>query len=135
MQKRGQISTELVITVGFALLMIIPLTLLLYEHGTKTYDEVNNNQAGLIARKITDTSNDVYYLGYPSAVTLKMFFPEHVSLINITSREIFFTFENNVVVSSAANVNLTGSIKQSSGLRYIRIAAFENYVNISDANN
>jgi len=134
MQKRGQASTELVLTVGFALLMIIPLAVILYEHGTTTFGEVNNNQAGLIARKVTDTANDVYYLGYPSIVTLKMYFPEHLSAVNITQREIYFTFEDGKVVTSTANANLTGTLRTSSGLRYIKIAAFENYVNISDEN-
>lgn len=129
---RGQISIEFIVTVGFALLMIIPLTILLYEHNTKTYEEVNINQGGLIARKITDAANNVYYLGYPSTLTLRVYFPEYISSINISGRELIFNFETGQSAVSTANINLTGKISTQSGLRDITITALENLVNISD---
>ncbi len=125
-------SIEFVITVGFAMLMIIPLTLLLYEHTTTTYEDVNNNQAGLIARKITDTANAVYFLGQPSTITIKVFMPDDISSINITGRELVMVSETSSEIVSIADINLTGSLSASSGLRFIKISALENQVNISD---
>ena len=132
MKKRGQSSIELLLTVGFAFLIIIPLTLLLYEHTTTTRDEINNNQAGLIARKITNTANSVYYLGYPSTMTLKVFMPENLEKINITNREIVFILDGGSEIVRMANANLTGSLEARSGLMHIRIAALENLVNITE---
>ena len=132
MKKRGQISVELVITFGFALMMIIPLTILLYQHTTETYDDVNNNQAGLIARKITDSANSVYYLGYPSTITLKVYMPESIDYINITGKEVIFVLESGKEVVSTANMNLTGEISPGSGLKFIRISALANKVNITE---
>jgi hypothetical protein len=137
MKKRGQVSIEFVITVGFALLMIIPITIIAYEHISETYYDVNNNQAGLIARKITDNANSVYYLGYPSSVTMKVYMPENIQSINVSGREVIFNLEKGTEVVSAANVNLSGKISPSSGLRYIRISALKyntnnSWVNISE---
>jgi hypothetical protein len=132
MKKRGQISIELVITVGFAFLIIIPLALLLYQHTSQTRDEISNNQAGLIARKITDTANSVYYLGYPSTVTLKVYMPETIETITLNSRSIIFLLQDDIEIVSTANVNLTGNIPARSGLMHIRIAALEDIVNITE---
>ena len=134
MKKRGQLSIEFVITVGFALLMIIPLTILMYEQMTNAYKDVNGNQAFLIARRITDAANSVYYLGYPSTVTLRVYMPEGIKSINITRTEIAFVMETKSDIVSSAKVNLTGSLTSSSGSKYIKIAAIEltNLVNISE---
>ncbi len=131
MKKRGQVSIEFVITVGFAFLILIPLAVLLYEHSTKTYVEVNNNQAGLIARKITDAANKVYYLGYPSSMTLKLYFPEKVDSVSIAGKELILHSQSNDIVS-AANINLTGNFSSSSGIKYIRVSALKDMVNITE---
>lgn len=131
MKKRGQISVEFIITVGFAFLMIIPLTLLLYDNMTKDKENIDNNQAGLIAKKITDSANSVYYLGYPSAISVEVYMPDGVNLINFTGREITIGIANREAVS-VANVNLTGYIKPSGGLKKIKISAMENLVNITE---
>lgn len=125
-KKRGQVSIELIITVGFALLMIIPLTVLMFEHTAQTYKNVNNNQAGLIARKITDAADSVYYLGYPSSLTLKVYMPENIEFINVSGRELVFYDKSGSEIVSISKINLTGSLSSSSGLRFIRISALEN---------
>lgn len=109
------------------------MTVLLYEHTAKTYEDVNNNQAGMIARKITDNANSVYYIGHPSTITLKVYMPEDIESINITGKNIIFKLdaERGDIVRTA-NVNLSGSLSAGSGLKYIKIAAMEKYVNITE---
>lgn len=131
-KKRGQISVELLITFGFALMMLIPLTILLYEHTIKTQEDVNNNQIGLIARKIIDSANSVYYLGHPTSITLKVYMPSDIKNISFANNEITFKLKDNNEIVSTANVNLTGSLIPSSGLKFIRISAMQNYVNITE---
>jgi uncharacterized protein (UPF0333 family) len=130
-KKRGQVSIELLITMGFALLIITALTILMYEHSTSSYEEINNNQAGLIARKITDAADSVYYLGHPSVTTLKLYMPDGIDNITISGREIIFNSDGSEIVS-LSNINLKGNISSSSGLRYISLKAMPNYVNISE---
>lgn len=132
MKKRGQVSIELVLTVAFAVLIITPLIILLYGHTTSTYQEVNTNQAGLIVRKITDAADSVYYLGYPSMITLKVYMPDGIAMINISGRVAIFTLDSGSDVVSIASVNLTGYLSPGPGLRYIKISALENVVNITE---
>ena len=133
-KKRGQISIELVLTVGFALVMIIPLTILLYEHNTNTQRDINGNQAHLIARKITDVADSVYYMGYPSTQTIKVYMPRQIDSINITDREITMFLDDGNEIVSSSKINLSGTVSPSSGLRLIQISAEEDYVKIEDVN-
>ncbi|MBD3163925.1 hypothetical protein GF323_01885 [Candidatus Woesearchaeota archaeon] len=132
-KKRGQISIELVITIAFAFLITALLTVLLYEHSYSSYNDVNNNQAALIARKITDSADSMYYLGYPSSTTLKVYMPENIEYISIYQREVVFRMESGSEIVSTAKTNLTGNLSSSSGLRYIKISAMDNNVKIQDA--
>ena len=134
MKKRGQISIELVLTFGFALLAIIPLTILLYDHTSEGYEDVNNNQAGVIARRITDTANSIYYMGHPSSTTLKVYLPENIFNISMNGRELVFKLDSGNEIVATANVNLSGEINPSSGIKYIRISAMQQFVNITDEN-
>lgn len=132
MKKRGQISIELVITIGFALLIIIPLTLLLYEYTIQRNQEINSNQAGLIARKITDAADSVYYIGYPTTKSLKIYMPEDIESINISGRTIIFRLTTGLEEVSVANINLTGYISPTSGRKHLIVSALEYMVNISE---
>jgi uncharacterized protein (UPF0333 family) len=129
--RKAQASMELIISFGFALLVIIPLTALLYEYTNRSHEDVSNNQAGLIARKITDAADSVYYLGHPSTTTIKVFMPEYIESINITEREIVFYMDKSEIVSTAV-VNMSGNISASSGLKFIKISAMPDYVYITD---
>jgi len=90
MEKRGQFATEYLVVVGFILLLVFPLSLIAFEHITSTYEDVNNNQVGIIARKITDGSNSVYYMGYPSAQTVRVYMPAGISSIRVNGRPNFY---------------------------------------------
>lgn len=132
LKKRGQVSVEFVITVGFAMLFIIPLTILLYQYTSQTHEDVSLNQAGLIARTVTDAANEVYYLGHPSTLTVKVFMPEYIEKVNLSGRNIIFTSYTGFDIVSTANVNLTGSVSPNSGLRLIQVTAYDNFVNVTD---
>jgi hypothetical protein len=131
MKKRGQVSIEFVATVGFAFLMIVPLTILFYEHTTESYDEVNANQAGILAQKIADTADPVYFLGHPSSVTFKANVPDNVKSIRMQGREIIMNMTGGSEVVGLSRINLTGNLTAGSGIRYIRITALDDRVNVS----
>ena len=56
MKKGGQFSMEFLFTVGFALVMIIPLMVLFYDHTSSTKEDLDAQQSLLIARKIADSA-------------------------------------------------------------------------------
>ena len=58
--------------------------------------------------------------------------PEGIDSVNITGRELIFNLDTGSEIVSTSNVNLTGQLSPSSGLKYIKISALANIVNISE---
>lgn len=136
MKKRSQVSVEYALVIGFSLLLIIPIIILFYENSGYLNDRVNMNQAHSIARKIVDTSESVYYLGAPTFSILKLSMPDKINNITIGQNEFVFNIEtstSNTEIVQISAVNITGTLNTDSGLRRIRIQAYDNYVNISDS--
>ena len=132
---KGQISTEYLIVVGFALLLTIPTVIVFFTESSKNVAEVNTIQAKQIARKIVDNAEEVYYLGAPSTTTIKVIMPQGIQNITIKNRYILITLNgagqtpNQVLEQSL--VNITGNLTPGSGMHTIRIENLGDRVNIS----
>jgi hypothetical protein len=132
---RGQVAMEYMMIVGFSLLLIIPVIAIygLERHSMNT--QVAVEQAGNIGRKISDASEQVYYLGKPAKTTLKIYMPSYIHNITISNREIVFLVTLNSVtteVVGTSDVNMSGSISPQQGIQYIEVAADDYMVNISN---
>ena len=132
---KAQLSMEYMAVMGFVLLLTLPLTIIFFEQSTSARDQVNAQKAGQIIREITDTSEQVYYLGEPTAKTIKVSMPDNVKKISIINTEIAITIEtssgdSDVIGVSA--VNLTGNLSTASGIHQIKIQAIGNGVSISN---
>jgi uncharacterized protein (UPF0333 family) len=125
--KRGQVSVEFITLFGFVFLMTIPLIIIFFDQTGAVQDSISSNHLRNIAIKITDKAETVFYLGDPSKTTLKVYFPERIEYVNITSRTIIFgyrTAKNNIQdVVSVSLVNLSGNISAKPGIHYIEIEA------------
>lgn len=130
--RKSQASMEFIMTVGFALLMIIPLVVILYEQTFLNEKQIYSNQAGLIVRKLTDNADSVFYLGAPATTVLSVYMPNNVKNISLIGKELVFTMADGSDIVSLAVVNLTGNISVGSGPRQIRLTAMPYAVNISD---
>ena len=131
---RGQVSVEYMMIMGFAALMAVPLLIIYYSYTSDSSDSVAVSQALQIARKIVDTSETVYYLGKPSQTTLKLNFPEKISSISLSSKEIVFKIKtkNGITdVVQVSSVNITGSLPISQGIHVVTIKAEDNYVQVT----
>lgn len=125
---------EYLTIVSFVAIITIPLMIIYYTYANTTADEINMNQLLQITRKIADTADSVYYLGKPSETTIKVYMPNNVEAVNITSNSIAFTIETVAGLSdivSSTNVNVSGTVPVSQGIHYINIKAMDYYVNIS----
>ncbi|MBI3034158.1 hypothetical protein HYY72_03280 [Candidatus Woesearchaeota archaeon] len=131
---KAQVSTEYLIVVSFALLLTIPTIVIFFSQSTDNIEQVNNQQAKQIARKIIDSAESVYYLGKPSATTLKVVMPGGIQKIDITNRMIVITIDERAGptdIIEVSSVNLTGSLSPSSGVMHIRVENIGDMVNIS----
>lgn len=132
--KSAQVSVEYMLIMGFAALMAIPLLLIYYSYSSESSDSVATSQAMQIARKIVDSSESVYYLGKPSQTTLKLNFPERISSISLSSKEVVFKIKtkNGITdIVQVSSVNISGTLPTSQGIHIITVKAEGGYVQIT----
>lgn len=133
-KKRGQVSLEYIIVMGFIFLMIIPLLVLFTTESNNIRDEINIHQAQNVARKISASAESVYYYGYPSKTTIKAYMPQNVQAITIENNEVVIklsTGNGDLDIVEYTPVNITGDMQTFSGLHKITIQAMPTYVNVS----
>ena len=134
MQLRSQVSVEYMLVMGFATLLTIPLLLIYYTYSADSTDAVATGQALQIARKITDASESVYYLGKPSQTTLKLNFPEGIQSTNVSTKEVVFKIKTQAGVTEVVQVspvNMSGTLPISAGIHVITVKAEDGYVQIT----
>lgn len=132
--KSAQVSVEYMLIMGFATLMTIPLLLIYYSYSSESSDSVATSQALQIARKIVDSSESVYYLGKPSQTTLKLNFPERISSINLSSKEVVFKIKtkNGITdIVQVSSVNMSGNLPTTQGIHIITVKAEDGYVQLT----
>jgi uncharacterized protein (UPF0333 family) len=136
LKKRGQVSVEYLIVIGFVTLIVGVLLTISVMYRSQVNYQIRLNQVDEVARSVVDSAESVYYLGEPSRTTLKIYMPEGVDSIIINDNELFFKVRvqsgalTDIAYSTAAN--LTGSLRTSPGLREIKIESIGYQVNISD---
>jgi hypothetical protein len=80
--RKSQISVEYAMIIGLIITALaIAVGVAFYYSGTARH-QIGANQIDKIGRKIIDTSDSIYYLGYPSKATIDLTMPEDI--INIT---------------------------------------------------
>ena len=122
---------EYMIILGFVAVITIPLVVIFMTQSDETNDDVKSNQVYLIAKKLADSAESVYYLGEPSKTTLKVYFPEDIFSVSIGNQEIMFRMKtrsgvDDVVVMTAVDVN--GTLPITAGTHYIKIESKGDYV-------
>ncbi|MEA3431033.1 MAG: hypothetical protein U9R08_07200 [Nanoarchaeota archaeon] len=85
MKKRGQFSLEYLLVVGFALVIIIPITYWGYTSFQESRAEINVAAVNKIGYSIVNNAKNVYYLGKLSRVTLELNFPEGIENITVVT--------------------------------------------------
>ncbi len=132
--KEGQASVEFMIIIGFMLTILIPLSILYYQHVYNMNTDVKAEQLQKVANEVVDKAEEVYYLGSPSKITIKAYIPNDIEDIKINSNEINFKLKTSSGITdifAVSKVNLTGNIENKEGIRTITIQAEDNDVRIT----
>ncbi len=130
-KSRAQVSVEFLMITGFVLTILIPLSVIYYEHLNTMTSEVKGTQLSQLAKDITSKAEEVYYLGSPSKITINAYIPSGVTEVDVYPSEINFKLRTASGVNdifSTSKVNLTGSISPNEGVHKITIEAKEGYV-------
>ncbi len=135
MQKKGQISLEYMITVGFIIFLIIGILGIGIFYSGLIKDRIRINNLKNFANKIISSSESVYYAGEPSLTTVNVYLPSGVQHIFISGNEIIFNITTSggiSVISYSGNVPLDGSLSNSEGAKKVRIVAYKNNATITE---
>jgi hypothetical protein len=122
---------EYMIIIAFVAVITVPLIVIFTTQSDETNDDIKANQVYLIAKKIADASESVYYLGEPSKTTLKIYFPQSIFLTSVGNREVVFRMKtrngiDDVVVMTSVEIN--GTLPTAAGIHYIKIESKGDYV-------
>jgi hypothetical protein len=133
-KSRAQVAMEYLIILGFVAIITIPLAIIFHTHSKETTAEITSAQIYQISKRISDGAETVFYLGEPSKLTIKTYFPRNVNSILIGSNEIVFNVKagertDEIVVYTP--INVSGNISTYEGVHYITIESKGGYVWIS----
>jgi len=117
--KRGQISVEYLIVVGFILFVVVGLLAVAFLYVASVQSQLRSNQIDNYGNKIVTAAENVFFSGYPSQVTINAFLPGGVTktiIIKDPVEDIYFlqiTYESNagestILYSSDVPLDTTG---------------------------
>ena len=139
MIKRGQISLEYLIVVGFVMFAVIILLGVSLFYASSVQDQIKINQLSTFANKVINSAESVYYAGEPSKVTITAFLPMGVQNFNIISNSLNFSFvtsSGTSVIAFESKVPLLDSnfplSSLNEGTRILTVTADSDSVSISD---
>src|SRR3989344_6288143 len=103
-RKRGQISLEYLITVGFIVFLIIGILGVSLFYSSLIKDNIRMNHLRNFANKVISSSESVFYAGEPSLVTITAYLPSGVQEIYIGGNQIL------------VNISMAGGVDRGSFL-------------------
>lgn len=129
--KRGQISIEYLVILGFITFALISIMSISYYYSYSVQDKIRMNHIINFGNEVVRNSESVYYAGKPSQITITPYLPSGVKGIWMYGRDIIFnitTTSGFTQLSFTSNVNMTGSISSSEGIKKLVIRAQDNDV-------
>lgn len=125
-KKRGQISTEYLIVLSFALIAVLSTLGVAFFYSSGIRDATKFNQIESFAKKVTSSAETVYYSGYPARTIIPGYLPQGIVSIQIIDKDIIFTVSTSSgesIIAYGSNVNLTGSISTTGGIKKVYLNA------------
>ncbi|MBI2448942.1 hypothetical protein HYV49_01460 [Candidatus Pacearchaeota archaeon] len=136
-RMRAQASIEYMILIGFVTFGIISIVVIALFYSAVVRDEIKNNQISVFANKIITESERVFYAGSPSKRTVLVYIPEGVQAIEINDKSLIINYTDRTGATSVkeftSNVNITGSVPTSPGLKRLTITAQDDRTQISSS--
>ena len=132
--KRGQISTEYLVIVGFITFVVISILGIALVYTSSIKNSIKVNQNAQFSDKLSSSSESRVFAREPSKIEITGYIPEGVTNIQILEKEIVITFTTNSgenIRSFTSRVSLEGNITSNSGVKVLQLVAKENKVVIS----
>jgi uncharacterized protein (UPF0333 family) len=133
-QKKAQIAMEYLMIMGFVLAALSPLIVVYYVYTQGSTEELTASQLSKIAKEVVDSAEEVYYLGEPSQISMRVYVPGKLEGAQISGKQFVLLLQTQngpaeIVETSA--VNISGSFPLSEGIYTLTVRAVNGYTNIS----
>lgn len=136
MKRRGQISIEYLIVVGFVTLLVISLLGVSYFYASSIRDQIRTNQAKEFAEKVIVESEKIYYAGEPSKTTITAYLPAEVTALWVEEQSIIISIRLSsglTTTSYTSNVPLELTVSTDPGVKKLSLVAQPERVLITEA--
>ena len=134
-RKRGQLSTEYLILVGFISFLVISLLGFSLFYTSSVQDSTRFSNLAHFANNVITSAESVYYAGEPSRVPVVVYLPAGITSIDVLANEVVFRIETSnglAVISYPSNVPLQGTISPQEGVKRLTLEAQQTFVLISE---
>lgn len=131
---KAQSSFEYLMVFALAIAFAVPVWLYISSMQHTAGEELSLSYAKNAVNQITSAADLVYTQGPPAKVSLNVYIPSRVDMINITNRTVNFRILTTAGISdvfSESVANMTGTLSSSEGSYWISVESKGNYVQIT----
>lgn len=133
--KRGQISTEYLIVVGFISFLVITVLGIALVYSSQIRERIIFYQVASFAENVISSSESVFFAGEPSQATISAYLPRNVEGVDIIGKDLVFNISTDAGLARIAyssKVEMQGTISSNEGLKTLVIVAQTDKVTISE---
>lgn len=133
-KKKGQVSVEYLVVVGFVTFVVLGVLALAFFYVNGINDQIKFNQIDKLGNNLASTADVVYFAGEPSQKTIKGYIPSGVNSIQLIDNLIVFNVTSasgETIMSFTASENLTGAINSNGGVKEFVLIAESDRVSIN----
>ncbi|MFP4524622.1 MAG: hypothetical protein ACLFO2_04920 [Candidatus Woesearchaeota archaeon] len=114
--RRGQFAMEYLLVIGFSLLLILPITVVMFQSYQSHKQDIHIDHLSSLAEEIAYQSEKLYYQGAPATTTIVASIPEGVNRTEVSGTTIEFYLEDTTRTAYAdAGVPVKGVISPAQG--------------------
>ena len=123
---KAQFAMEYLLVVGFSLLLIVPVSAMLYTEYQDQKTQMYQEHLLELARELTFQAQTLHYQGAPARTTVEAYFPPTIETATITDDYIEFKLSGspNIVYAESA-VRLVGNIRTGQGTHVFLLEAID----------
>jgi len=130
-QKKGQVGIEYMIIIGFVTFATISILSLAIFYSGQVRDDIKLNQVESFAIQLISSAESVFFAGEPSKATVRLYLPEGVQSIDVSSEGLFITTQGSHGINKrlfSSRVPISGTITTTQGTKKITLTATETEV-------
>jgi hypothetical protein len=133
--KKGQVSVEYMLVIGFMFLLLTPLLILYAQTQQDTTDRLVEAQLSKAGHAFRDTAERVYYAGEPAQEQLTVQFPPNIRNVSLVNTSIIFTVQGGggtyeLPISTLAPLN--GTVGNWQGVHTLTLTAMNGVVEVHE---